>query len=88
MSRGGTEDAGDVRRVDEMFMELPEKVSMLEAGGVLVGDATAVELAADSGGEAQLTEFCISQSLMGLEVWVHLVNHKYLRDSRASLTEA
>jgi hypothetical protein len=86
--RGGTEDAGDAGRVDEMSMELPEKVSTLEAGGVSVGDTTAVELAVDSGGEAQLPESCISQSSMGLEVWVHLVNHKYLRDSMASLTEA
>jgi len=86
--RGGTEDAGVTGRVDEMSIELPEKVPALEEGGVAVEGATAVELLGDSGGVVQLPESCISQSSMGLEVCVHLVNHKYLRDSRASLTEA
>ena len=75
---------GDTGQVDEMSIELPEKVSMLDAGGV----ATAVEPSIDSGGVVQLPESCISQSSMGFAVWLHLVNHKYLRASRASLTEA
>ena len=82
------EDAGDKGREDAMSMVSSEETVVMlgERGGGLV-EAAVVELSLDVGGVVQLPESCISQSSIGLDVWVHLVNHKYLRHPRASRTE-
>ena len=76
---GSASGGGDSGREEEMDMESSETVvgtvdiEGMEVLVAIVGDAAVVHP----------SEFCISQSSIGLEDCVHLANIRYLRHSRA-----